>query len=148
MKVVLLKDIPGVGKKNEIKEVSDGYAKNFLIAKGAGKLATTEVLAKLKNEATQHQVKLRKNKEKMEAFKRELDKKTFTIEVTIGNKGQLFGSVTEKDVLARIQEKMNVTLERNQIHIPKHIKELGEYQIEVTLHSGMSAHPTIKLISK
>ena len=139
MKVVLLKDIPGVGKKNEIKEVSDGYAKNFLIAKGAGKLATTEVLAKLKNEAAQHQEKLRKSRERMEALKRELDKKTFTIEVKVGDKGQVFGSVSEKDVLACIQEKMNVTLERNQIHIPKHIKELGEYQIEVTLSSGISS---------
>jgi large subunit ribosomal protein L9 len=147
MKVVFLKDLPGTAKKSEVKEVNDGYAKNFLIAKGFAQMANDKILSQLQNQAKQKEEHDRKLIQKYENLKAELDKRTFTIEVQAGEKNQMFGSIHEKDVLLKIKEKLNIDLDKKQIILPK-IKETGEYQFEVQLASNIIAHPKIKVINK
>lgn len=145
MKVVFLKDASGAGRKGEVKEFSDGYARNFLIAKGFAVAASDEILRKIQNEQKQQQAKEHKEQERNLKIKNDLDKRTFAITVKVGNKGQVFGSVHEKDVADRIKEKAGYEIDKKQVTIPKHIKELGEYEIEIKLSNGVIAKPKIKL---
>jgi large subunit ribosomal protein L9 len=148
MQVVFTKDLPGTARRGEVKEFNDGYARNFLVAKGFAVQATPQMLQKIKNESQQQEAKMRKEQEHAQKLKAEMDKRMFTIAVKVGKNDHIFGSVNEKDVLARIKEKMNMELEKSQISIPKHIKELGEYEIEIKLTSGITAKPKIKLVNQ
>ncbi len=148
MKILLLKDASGVGRKGEIKEVNDGYAKNFLIAKGFATQATEKVLQANANSQKQKEESQKKLEQRFLYLKSELDKRTFTFEVKANEKGQVFGSISEKDIISRISEKMNFEVEKSQISMPKHLKELGEYEIEVKFSGKVVAKPHIKLTAK
>jgi len=147
MKVVFLKDVPGAGRKNEVKEVNDGYGRNFLIAKGLAMQATDKVLSKLANENAQKEASTRKLFQKYENLKSELDKRTFTIEVKAGANKHIFGSISEKDIISRVRDKLNLELEKKQIILPK-IKEVGEYDIQIRLSGNIVAHPKVKVINQ
>jgi len=148
MKVVLTKDISGVGRRGEVKEFNDGYARNFIVAKGFGVVATEQVLNKIRNEQNQQEAKKKKEQEHHLKMKADLDKRTFTLLVKVGDRGQVFGSVGEKDVAARIKEKTSYEIEKTHISIPRGIKTLGEYEIEIKLGAGITAKPKIKLVDK
>lgn len=148
MKVILLKDVSGVGKKGEVKEFNDGYARNFLIAKNFAAQATPQMLSKIQNEAKQKQESERKHLEQAQRIKADLDKRSFTISVKVGDKGQIFGSVHEKDVAQRISEKVTYQIDKSQIILPKKIKDLGEYKFEIKLSPGIVATPKLILTAK
>lgn len=141
----MTKDITGVGRKGEIKEFSDGYARNFLLSKGHAEVATPQVISRLANESKQKLASEQKHTEQARQLKSQLDKKIFTIEVKVGEKNQIFGAIHEKEVIERIKEKMNITFEKQQIILPKKMKELGEHEIEIKLGSGIIAKPKINL---
>jgi large subunit ribosomal protein L9 len=145
MKIIYLKDVPGSGKKGEIKEVNDGYARNFLIAKGLAALATAQIQSKVKNESTQKAEKEKRQSERLNAIKADLDKRTFTVKVKVGDKGQVFGSVHEKDLAEKVNSKTNYEIDKSQIVLPKHIKQTGEYQFEIKLATGIVATPKLKV---
>jgi large subunit ribosomal protein L9 len=147
MKVIFVKNQPGGGKIGEIKEVADGYAQNFLIAKGFARLATAEIQAKVAKEQKEAESKKQKEIEKLKKIKIELEKRVFTVKVKVGDKGQVFGGVHEKDIVALISSKLNFLLERNQIEIPSAIKNLGEHQVKVKLALGISANIKINVES-
>ena len=92
MKVIFIKDTPGQGRRGEIKDVSDGYAQNFLIRKGLAQVATAEMQAKIAKEAKEAEIKKLKEIGKLEALKSEIEKRTFTVKVKVGEKGQIFGN--------------------------------------------------------
>ncbi len=146
MRIIFLKDCPGQGRKGEVKDISDGYAKNFLIPKGFAVLATPSLVSKLENEKRAQAEKERRILEEHAKLKDELDRRTFTIAVKTGDKDQIYGSVHEKDVSAAIKGKTGYEFEKNQIVLPGHIKELGEYTIEIRLAGNIIARPKIKLI--
>ncbi len=145
MRVVFQKELPGIAKKGEVKDFNDGYARNFLIAKGFAIQATPQLINKIQNEAKQNQEKEKREIEHAERFKADLDKRTFTIKVNVGNKNQIYGSIHEKDVITRIKEKTGRELDKGQIVLPKHLKEVGEHQFEIKLGHGIVAKPKIKL---
>lgn len=146
MKVIFLKEIFGQGRKNQVKEVSDGYAKNFLIPKGFAVPATDVAVTILENQNRQKAEKERRKTEKYIHLKEDLDKRTFTLAVKATDKNVAYGSVDETDVANAINQKIGSDLDKRKIILPKHIKELGEYEIEIKLGAGISAHPKIKLI--
>ena len=148
MQVVFIKELSGSGKKGEIKEFNDGYARNFLLAKGYAVLATPQMISKLKNEQTQADARKKKEADQALKVKEDFAKRTFTLSVKVGDKGQIFGSVHEKDILLRIKEKMGLELEKSHIVLPKQIKELGEYQFQIKLANGITANSKIKLINE
>lgn len=147
MKVVFLKDVAGAGRKGEVKEVNDGYGRNFLVARGLAAQATDKVLAKLSNELKQKEDSQRKLEQKYLNLRGELDKRTFTVSVKVGAQNQIFGSISDKEILAKIKEKLNLELDKKQISLPK-IKQVGEYTFEVKLSANILAHPRIKVINQ
>ncbi len=145
MKVIFVKELSGTAKKGEIKDVNNGYAQNFLIAKGYAQIATAEIQAKIVKEAKEAETKKLKEIEKLQALKLDLEKRVFTIKVKVGDKGQIFGSVHEKDISSSISSKLNYPLEKNQIAIENPIKQIGEHLVKIKLGGGISANVKIKV---
>lgn len=144
MKVIFLKDSPGNGKKGEIKEVSDGFASNFLIPKGFAQIATKEIQSKIAKEEKEHKAKQAKQQQKLATLKQDLEKRTFTLKVKVGERGQIFGGVHEKDVANCINNKFNLDIQKNQIKLGTVVKNLGEHKVKVSLGSHIVAE--VKLI--
>jgi large subunit ribosomal protein L9 len=139
MKVIFIKELSGTAKKGEIKEVNDGYAKNFLVAKGFAQIATPQIQAKVAKENKEAEIKKLKEIEKLHNLKADLEKRVFTVKVKVGDKGQIFSGVHEKDIVSAVNNKMALSLEKNQVNLEKPIKELGEHKVKLKLASGISA---------
>lgn len=145
MKVIFIKDQPGGGKKGQLKEVSDGYAMNFLIPKGFAQVATTQIISRLEKEAREADAKKNKEKEQAQKLKNEIAKRTFKVAVKVGDRGQVFGGIHEKDVALVISEKMGLNFDKNQVELPVVIKDLGEYIVKLKLSGGILAEAKIKV---
>lgn len=148
MKVIFLKDASGGSagwRKGQVKDVSDGYAQNFLIPKGFAALATSQILAKVEKEGKEAQNKKLKEIEKLNLLKHEIEKRTFTLKVKVGEKGQVFGGVHEKDIAKAISDKMYIEIGKTQVEFIGSIKELGEHQARVKLSNGIKANIKIKI---
>lgn len=145
MRVILLKDVPKVGKKGEIKEVSDGYAHNFLFRQGLAEIATAQVQAQVKKQLSEKSAKKENLKTKYEKLKVDLEKRTFNIPVKVGEQGQIFAGVHEKDVIEVVNQKLKVKLEKHQIGLNSVIKELGTHQIRIKLGQGVYAVTKINI---
>lgn len=134
MKVILLADVKGQGKKNDVIEVSDGYAKNFLIPRKLAKAADAQSLndVKVKEEARLYRLET----EKKEA--RALAEKLKTIEVKIaassGADGKLYGSVTAKDVSEKLQADYGIAIDKRKIVVADPIRAYGKYELDVKLY--------------
>lgn len=143
MKIILLKDIDKLGKKHQVKEVADGYARNFLIPKGLAKIATSQGLKLLEEE--------RKKQEKIakEDFKRtqeliaQIDGQEVIVVVKVGEKGQLFESITTQKISEKIKE-LGFEVKAEQVELKQPIKELGEFPIKVKFEHNLEAE--IKVI--
>ena len=138
MKVLLLQDVKGTGKKGDIVEVNDGYAKNFLIKKNLAKQADSVVLReKASQVASQERTKML---EKEAAIKKAeiLKGKTFIIKAKTGDNGKMFGAITAKEIVEAIASQ-NIEVDKKQIIMETNIKALGNYTIEAKLYSGVIA---------
>lgn len=138
MKVVLLADVKGHGKKGELCNVSDGYARNFLFPKKLAVEADNAALNELKNreEAAAHH-----KKEEIAAAKataEKLEGKSVKIVAKAGSGGRLFGSVTSKEIAAEIEKSLGVTVDRKKMSVAD-IKNFGEYTAEIKLYQGITA---------
>ena len=145
MKVIFIKDSAGNGRKGEVKELSDGYAKNFLIAKGFAQAVTPQILAKVEKEQKEQVQKKQRELARQQVLKAELEKKIFSIKVKVGDKGQVFGGVHEKEVAKAVEAKLGVVLEKNQVEIPQAIKTPGEHLVVIKIGPGVSARVKINL---
>lgn len=139
MKVILLKDVSGVGKRGDLKDVSDGYGSNFLIKKGLAALATKQVQEQVSRDAQQATEKQNRDLQKLHSLKAELEKRTFTVKVKTGPQGQLFGGVHEKEIAAAIHQKLKVVIGKNHIDAHRGIKELGLHTVTINLGHGIVA---------
>ena len=137
MKVILKADIKGVGKKDEIINASDGYARNFLFPKNLAVEANTENLSKLqaKKDATQ----FRKNNEKEDAQKlsEKLMKITVRVEVKAGENGKIFGGVSAKDISENLEKQHKIKIDKKKIDLKEAIKTLGVHNVDVKLYEGV-----------
>lgn len=145
MKVIFTKDAPGHGKKGEVKEVASGFAQNFLIAKGFAQVATQQIIAKVEKEKREHDLKVLKDTKILENLKADLEKRVFTVGVKVGDKGQIFGGVHEKEIAETIAEKKFMVINRNMVEIENPIKALGEHMVKVKLAQGIIASVKIKV---
>lgn len=148
MKIILLKDIPKIGKRGEIKEVSDGYAKNYILAKGLGQLATQDIQAKIAKESKEAEAKKARQNQKLEDLKKELAKRTFTVEVKVGDKGQIFGGAHEKDIITVINAKLNTNFDKHSVELKHPLKELGIHTVKIKLGHGLVTETKINLEAK
>ena len=147
MKVLLLQDVKGTGKKGEIVNVNDGYAKNFLIKKGAAKMADATTINDLngKNEAKARQIELAKQAATDMAKK--LNGAKITVYAKVGNDGKMFGAVTSKEIAEELNNQ-NYEVDKKQILLENSIKQTGAYTIEVKLYSGIHAKFTLVVEGK
>lgn len=144
MKVVLLADVKGHGKKGELCNVSDGYARNFLFPKKLAIEADNAALNELKNreEAAAHHKKEEINAAKEIAAK--LEGKTVVIKAKAGASGKLFGAVTSKEIAAEIKNSLKVEIDRKKMTVAD-IKNYGEYTAEIKLYQGITAKLNVKV---
>ena len=148
MKVILLGDVRGTGNKGDVKEVSDGYAKNFLIPKGLAKEANAKSLSELENEKASCARK--KELEKQEALKSYeiINEKTVKLSAKAGESGKLFGSVTNQEIADKIKEVYNVTVNKKKIHLEEEIKSFGTYKITVKLYPEIVAQMVVMVVGE
>lgn len=142
MKVVLLQDVKGHGKKGELCNVSDGYARNFLFPKKLAVEADNAALNELKNReeaAAHHKQEEIKNAKDLAA---KLDGKTVTLNAKAGSSGKLFGSVTSKEIAEEIKKSLGIEIDRKKMNVAD-IKNFGEYTAEIKLYQGISAKMTV-----
>ncbi len=139
MKVIFLKDQPGGGRRGEIKEVNEGYAKNFLIPKGFAQVATTDIQAKVAKEQKEAEAKRTKEVSRAQELKAELERRTFTVSMKVGDKGQVFSGVHDRDIAEAINRKLPATVERHQIELSRPIKDLGLHKVSIKLMPGIKA---------
>lgn len=139
MKVILLSDVKGSGKKGEVVNVSDGYARNFLLPKNLAREANAQALNELNNEiqAKEHKIEVQKG-EALENAKI-IDGKTIKISASAGKNGKLFGSVTSKEICKEIKNSFGVDVDKRKISLTTEIKTYGTYECEVKLFNGVSA---------
>ena len=147
MKVILKQDIKNVGKKNEIINAADGYARNFLFPKGlavpADNSNMNELKLKQKAEANQKARDLENSKKLAE----ELKSKTLKIEVKAGNNGKLFGGVTSKEISNALKEQLNVDVDKKKVLLSDVIKQEGVYTVDLKLLEGIVAKIRVHVIA-
>ena len=143
MKVLLIKDVKTLGKAGELKEVADGYGKNFLIGKGLALQATNEVIAK--HNAEQKKLAL-KEEEEIKAAKELAEKinaTKLTIRHKVGANGQLIGSVTNKEISEELEKQFSIMVDKKSIVVDNKLKTIGIYEVSCKL--GHSVNATLKI---
>ena len=137
MKIVLLKDVSALGKKGDIKDVSDGYGRNFLLKNKLAEILTPQVARKLEKEKEKEEKNAIALKNHMLGLKEKIEKLTLVLKTKIGESGQVFGSVTPSKILGELK-KNGINLEKHQL-LSKPIKTLGENKIKIKLPQGIDA---------
>ncbi len=145
MKVIFLQDVKGSGKKGELKEVSDGYARNMLLKKGLAVEATPENLNKLEGQKASAQHKIDVEKAAAQENKTKLDGNKVVIKAKAGTGGRLFGSVTAANVAQAVAEQYGVQLDKKKITLKSEIKAFGTFSAEIRLYTGISATVTVEV---
>lgn len=138
MKVIFLKDIAGVARKNDIKEVSSGYAYNFLFPQKAAKIATNEAIQKVEAEKKNAVAKKEELKENAKEIGEKLKGLTLTFKAKVAEGGHLYGAIAEKDIIEKIEKEGKVELGKKNIKMEKHIKEIGEHEVEIKVSETVS----------
>ncbi|MGA1931270.1 50S ribosomal protein L9 [Arcobacter sp. YIC-464] len=143
MKVLLIKDVKGLGKTGEVKEVKDGYGKNFLIGKGFAKQATPEVLNRYKAEQRKKaEIEAQEIKEANELAEK-LNSTKLTIKHKIGANGHLIGSVTNKEISEALKAEFDIEIDKKNISLATKIKAAGIFEADCKLGHGI--HATLKV---
>lgn len=134
MKVILLKDIKGTGKKGDVKEVSDGYARNFLFPKKLAVQAGNTELKELKEKQTSQQIKEQKEYEAAVELGKKMEEMNITMYSKAGDGGRLFGSITSKDIAAQIKKKHGIDVDKRKVILDEPIRVLGSRFVEIKIH--------------
>ncbi len=139
MKVILKADVKGNGKKGEIINVSDGYARNFLFPKGLAVEANAQAMNEYNNAASSKAHHEKMLKQAAEANKAKLDAASVTIKAKAGTGGRLFGSVTSKEIAAEVKNSLKLDIDKKKIVLDSDIKAFGTYTVPVKLYTGITA---------
>lgn len=146
MKVILLKDVKGKGKKGDVVKVSDGYARNMLLPRGLAKEATQGNLKNLENRKAEEK---RLYEEELAAARKlaeMLKKKTVILKTKAGEKGKLFGSITTQDIATALQEQEGMKVDKKKISMDAPIKQIGRYKVKAKLHTEVAATITVDVV--
>ncbi len=148
MKVVILSDVNKNMKKGQILDISDGYAKNFLIPRGLAKEATTQALNEAK--AAEEAIQFKKQEAEKEAKNVCLKINDGRVKITAksGVEGKLFGSITSKEIAEKINEKYDVKVNKRKISLENEIRTLGSYSIKVEVYPNIVANLTVDVVEE
>lgn len=148
MKVILLENIKGVGKKDEIINASDGYARNFLFPKNLAVEANAENMSKLKAKQDSNAFKKSQEKEEAQKIADKLSKILMKVQVKAGENGKIFGGVSSKEIAENLEKQYNIKVDKKKIDLKETIKTLGMFTIEIKLYEGVVGKLKIDVISK
>ncbi len=129
MKVILLQDVKGQGKKGQSVEVSDGYARNFLLPKKLAVEATADNLNAMKIKEKARLAQIEREKEAARETVKKLESVTVTIKAKAGGAGKLFGAVTAKEIAEALEKQQGISVEKNKIVLPEQIKTFGTFEV-------------------
>ena len=146
MKVVLNQDVKGLGKKLQIVEVSEGYARNFLLPKKLASVADGKNINEAKGKIDSQKFKKKTETEEANKNKEILEKGFIEFKHKVGEGSRLYGSVTEKDIAQAIKDKFNIDVNERKITIKDQIKSLGTYSVNVKLYEGVIAKLKINVV--
>ncbi len=145
MKVVLRSDVDNVGKRGDLVDVADGFARNFLIPGGQAIAATDGINKQAESMRRRRDLSDAKDREAAEVVARTLVPQVITIKAKAGAEGKLFGSVTAADIVAAVQEQTGVELDRRKLGAHDAIKSIGTHEIPVQLHSDVKFQITLEV---
>jgi large subunit ribosomal protein L9 len=145
MKVILKRDVKGLGREGDMKEVKDGYARNFLLPTGAAALADKGAVANWERHRDQREERDRHVRAEAEATAERLRALSLTIQVKAGERGRLFGAVTSHQIADAIHRE-GIELDRHALHLREPIKALGDYRVDVRLMPGVEAVVNVAVV--
>ena len=145
MKVILLEDVKSLGKKGDICDVSDGYARNFIIPKKKGVEATPDNLNNLKLKNANDAKVAKENLENAQALAAQLADKAVVIRVMVGEGGKLFGAIASKEIAAAVLDQTGLEVDKKKIVLADPIKALGDHKVKVKLHKDVTASLLVKV---
>ena len=148
MKVILKDNIKGVGKKNEVINASDGYARNFLFPRNLAVEATQENMQKLNSQNEAKQYKKNVEKEQAQIIAKRLESITVEIKVQAGENGKIFGSVSSKEISESLEKQHKITIDKKKIEVKEPIKLLGIKTIDAKLFEGVTAKIKINVVAQ
>ncbi len=144
MKVLLLRDVEHLGKAGEIKDVSGGFGRNYLLPKGFAVLATKSHIKQAEERLAAQRRRAEAARREAEALAAKLSELTLTFTAKVGEQDRLYGSVTNADIAAKLREEVGIEIDRRKIMLEDPIKRTGEYEVPVELASGITA--TLKVV--
>lgn len=139
MKVLLLENVKGLGKVGEVKEVADGYARNYLIPRGMAVPATPENLSQAEYKKRIQEAKMKRLAEDMQALAEALSEITLTFKVKVGEKDKLFGSITNAEIALALERQLGRPFDKHKVELEEPIKQLGIYSVPIRLMPGLVA---------
>ena len=145
MKVVLIADVKGLGKKDEVKEVSDGYARNFLFKKKLAIEADSKALNEIKNKEASRLHKIEVEKAQANELAAKLKETTVKIVAQAGSDGKLYGSVTSKDIAEKLEKDHGIVIDKRKLNLPEAIKAYGTYTADIKLYADIVGKVTVKV---
>ncbi len=148
MKVILLADVKGQGKKNDVIEVSDGYGKNFLIPRKLAKLADAQSLNDVKVKEAARVYRIETEKKEAQALAEKLKTLTVKVVATGGADGRLYGSITTKDIAEALKVQHGIDIDKKKLVLGEAIKTYGRYAVEAKLYTEVSGKVSVEVCGK
>lgn len=137
MKVILLENVKGVGKKDDVINANDGYARNYLLPKKLAVEANNANMSNLKSKQDSNAFKKQEDKKKAEEIKEKLSKLNLKIQVKAGENGKIFGGVTAKEISEQLEKQHKISIDKRKIELKETIKTLGTTIVEIKLFEGV-----------
>ena len=145
MRIILLQDVKSVGKKGDIIDANDGYARNFLIPKKMGVPANAENMNTLKLQKSNEAKVAQEQLEEAQRFAKELETKEVVLAIKAGEGGKTFGSVSSKEIANAYKEQCGITIDKKKIQLPESIKNFGVYEVKIKLHPKVTGTLKVKV---
>lgn len=147
MKVILNQDVKGQGKKGDLIEVSDGYARNFLLPKNLAKEATKENINVLKGQNESREYREKKALEEAQEIAKKIEEISVKLQAKSGDNGKLFGSITSKDVSDALTSQHHIKIDKKKFVLPDGIKTLGTTVVDIKVHPGVLAKLKVEVVA-
>ena len=148
MKVILLKDIKGTGKKGDVKEVSDGYARNFLFPKKLAVAANNTAVKELNEKNKSQEIKAQKEYEAAVELGKKMEEMNVVIYSKAGDGGRLFGSITSKDIAEQLKKQHSIEVDKRKISLDEPIRVLGSRFVEIKIHQKVTTKVRVDVKEK
>ena len=148
MKVILLQDVDSLGKAGELKDVANGYARNYLLPKKLAAGATPQLMANYQQRIATEQRKIEKQNEQNKQLADRLGSVTLTFKARVGSQGRLYGSITSQDIAAGLRESEGIQIDRRTIDLHDPIRTLGTYHVPVKIAQKLAPEITVNVVDE